>query len=99
LWGVTRNTHFTTFIAITIDGIAALPTVYKTYKRPETEAYAQWILAAVSGLLSISAIGKRSELILIAYPLYVVLMNSVIVGTKFINTNNSTRNKSGKPAL
>lgn len=85
-WAVTRNTHGTTLIAIVIDGIAALPTVYKTYMRPETEAYLQWIMAAVGGLLSMLAISQRGDYILYAYPAYVIVMNAIIVLAKFVAT-------------
>ncbi|HUD11546.1 MAG TPA: hypothetical protein VMS08_03975 [Candidatus Saccharimonadia bacterium] len=85
-WAATKNTHITTVIAITIDGVAALPTVFKTFARPETEAYLQWIMAAISGLLSMLAIGAHGAYILYAYPIYVIVMNGVIVLAKFAAT-------------
>lgn len=79
---VTKNTIYTTYLAVGIDMFGALPTVYKTFRHPETEAYAQWVMAAIAGLFSMLALTTFS-LVLIAYPLYVFVMNAVIVGTKY----------------
>lgn len=79
---VTKNTTYTTYLAAGIDMLGALPTVYKTYRHPETEAYAQWVMAAIAGFFSMLALTTFSFL-LIAYPLYVFLMNTVIVATKY----------------
>jgi hypothetical protein len=86
LWAVTKDTRTTTLIAVAIDFVGALPTVYKTFMKPETEVYLQWILAAVSGFLAMLAIGGSRDYILFAYPFYVVVMNSVIVLAKFAGT-------------
>lgn len=91
LWAVTRDTRMTTIIAVLIDLIAALPTLYKTYKQPETEVYLQWILAAVAGLLSMLAVGTSTDYILYIYPLYIVVMNSLIVLAKFAGDKRAIR--------
>jgi hypothetical protein len=91
VWGFTRDTRTTTLIAIAIDGIGALPTLVKTYRRPETEAYAQWILAGVSGGLALLALGTRTDPILFCYPLYVIGMNAVIVLAKLCGTRLGSR--------
>ena len=86
LWVVTRDTRTTTIIAVTIDCIAALPTLYKAYVHPETEVYLQWILAAVAGFFSMLAVGTSTDYILYIYPLYIVLMNGLIVLAKFVGS-------------
>lgn len=91
LWAVTQNTRTTTIIAVAIDLMAALPTLYKSYIHPETEAYLQWILAAVAGLLSMLAVRASTDYILFIYPLYIVVMNSLIVLAKFTGTKLSSR--------
>lgn len=83
LWVVIRDTRTTTIIAVMIDCIAALPTLYKAYIHPETEVYLQWILAAVAGFFSMLAVGTSTDYILYIYPLYIVLMNGLIVLAKF----------------
>lgn len=86
LWAVTRDTRSTTIIAVTIDCIAALPTLYKAYVHPETEVYLQWILAAVAGFFSMLAVGASTDYILYIYPLYIVIMNGLIVLAKFVGS-------------
>lgn len=86
LWAVTRDARTTTIIAVTIDCIAALPTLYKAYVHPETEVYLQWILAAVAGFFSMLAVGTSTDYILYIYPLYIVLMNGLIVLAKFVGS-------------
>ena len=81
-WIVSRDTRSSTLIAVFIDGLAAFPTFIKAYRAPHTEAYLQWILAAVSGLLSMLAV-TRADYILYVYPLYVLGMNAAIVLAKF----------------
>ncbi len=82
-WITVQETRLSTVLAVIIDGIAAIPTVIKTYHQPKTESYPQWILAGVAGLLTITAV-PHFDWILIIYPLYVVLMNGTIVGVKYI---------------
>jgi hypothetical protein len=82
VWIITRDTRISTILAVTIDGIGALPTLKKAYLRPDTEVYAQWVLAAISGVLSTLAVPKP-DYILYVYPLYVVVMNAAIVAAKF----------------
>ncbi len=82
-WITVQETRLSTVLAVIIDGLAAIPTVIKTYHQPETESYPQWILAGIAGLLTMSAV-PHFDWILIIYPLYVVLMNGAIVGVKYI---------------
>ncbi|HMS24160.1 MAG TPA: hypothetical protein PKB15_00480 [Acidimicrobiia bacterium] len=86
-WAFTRDTRTTTIIAVSIDGIAALPTLVKAYKHPHTEAYLQWILAAAGGVLVFFAV-PTTDYILFVYPVYVVVMNAAIVGAKFLAEQN-----------
>ena len=82
-WAMSRDTYYSTLIAVAIDGVGALPTVLKAYKSPETEVYLQWMLAAVAGLLSMAAVPTVS-LILVVYPAYIFIMNAVIVAAKYL---------------
>jgi hypothetical protein len=80
-WIITKNTTTSTYIAIAIDAIGALPTIIKAYKQPETEAYLQWFMAALAGMFSFLAVGG-SGFVLYAYPLYVIIFNALIVASK-----------------
>lgn len=82
-WITIQETRLSTVLAVIIDGIAAIPTVIKTYHHPKTESYPQWILAGVAGILTMISV-PRLDWVLIIYPLYVVLMNGAIVGVKYM---------------
>ncbi len=81
-WLMVHDTHTSTILALCIDAVAAVPTVVKAYKHPDTESYPQWVMAAIAGVFSLLAIAK-ADFILAVYPLYVILMNSLIVSAKF----------------
>jgi hypothetical protein len=84
VWILTGDTITSTYIAIAIDVLGALPTVIKAYKQPETEAYLQWIMAAVAGVLSVVAVGSGESFVLYAYPIYIAVFNAIIVLSKWL---------------
>lgn len=81
-WLTVHDTRLSTILAIIIDAIGATPTLIKAYKKPKTESYPQWVMAAIAGVFSLLAIAK-ADFILAAFPLYVILMNSLIVSAKY----------------
>lgn len=81
-WALSRDTVLSTFIAIAIDTLGLIPTIVKTYKDPSSETCPQWVLAGVAGIFTVFAVGSFNEFVLIAYPLYIVLGNSLVVSTK-----------------
>ncbi|HSX05623.1 MAG TPA: hypothetical protein VLF69_04100 [Candidatus Saccharimonadales bacterium] len=81
-WATVHNTRLSTLVAVFIDGVGAIPTVVKTFHKPETESYPQWVLAGIGGLCTMLAVTKPDWALLI-YPAYVFVMNGVIVGVKF----------------
>ncbi|HMS24159.1 MAG TPA: hypothetical protein PKB15_00475 [Acidimicrobiia bacterium] len=89
VWALTRDTRITTIIAVTIDGVAALPTLVKAYKYPQTEVYLQWVLAACGGFFGMLAL-PRVNYILLIYPVYVITMNSSIAISKFFGERKDT---------
>lgn len=52
LWFVTRENNIAIFFAIMADGLAALPTLVKSYKEPESEDATVFILGATSAGLT-----------------------------------------------
>ena len=85
-WLFLGDRHYSTYIALTIDSIGALPTLLKTATHPNTETYPQWTLAAIGAVFSIAALGNYA-LIALVYPLYVLLMNLLVVSTKWTAEN------------
>lgn len=83
-WLTLHDTKVSTYVAVVIDALGAMPTIIKTYKHPETETYIQWALAAVAGMLTFFSV-QKVELVLIVYPLYIFTFNGLIVGAKYIS--------------
>ena len=89
-WIYSKDSIYSTYIVIAIDSIGALLTAQKAYKEPETEAYLQWVTSGISAMLGILAIESYST-ILLAYPLYVVIGNSVIVLAEYIGSKKGAK--------
>ncbi len=74
LWYITKNPFLALLLVIFVDFIGALLTIYKSYLEPDTETSLTWVLATISGLLGVIAVGKLDFKILI-YPIYIMLAN------------------------
>lgn len=79
LWYVTREATFAILFVILADSIGTLLTAFKAYEDPKSETFSTWIISAISGVFGAFAVGSFN-LILLAYPIYIALANSVIVG-------------------
>jgi hypothetical protein len=77
-WIITRNFSISILFAILSDGLASIPTVFKSWKFPETEtpsAYIGGIIANTLGLLIIT----NWTFPIYSLGVYFVLINIVIV--------------------
>lgn len=81
-WAIVKDTRVSTLIAVSIDSIALIPTLLKTYRQPGTEIYTQWVLAGIGGLFSLLA-APSFDWALIIYPLYIFVANAAVVTIKF----------------
>lgn len=88
-WVISRETRYSTLLAVVIDGIGATPTIVKTRRSPGTETYPQWVLAAIGGLLTVFAV-ETGDWVLVVYPVYIFVFNSIIVATKYFTERNAT---------
>jgi len=88
LWYLTREASFALIFVILIDSIGTLLTLIKAYKDPGSETLSTWIISGTSGIFGVLAIGSFSP-ILLAYPLYIVLANYLIVGAILIGNRNN----------
>ena len=79
LWYLTREASFALIFVIIVDSIRTLLTLLKAYKDPESETLSTWIISGTSGIFGMLAVGSLN-LILLAYPFYIVLANYIIVG-------------------
>lgn len=77
VWQSMNNALIGIYLTILADLIASVPTLYKSYKRPETETAAYFSLGAVSGLLAVfSQINPTYSNIV--FPLYIAIINAVV---------------------
>ena len=78
LWFISGSALMTLMINIFIDFLGVLPTIKKSYIRPYTESFAQWLITFFASILNIIAIREWIFSIYI-YPLYMLIFNSLIM--------------------
>ena len=74
LWGITKQPVVAIIFSILSDGFAAIPTLIKSWKYPETEtvnAYAAGLFCALTSFVAVK-MWSFSE---VAFPVYLVLLN------------------------
>jgi len=74
-WAITKEPAIAIFFAIASDGIAAIPTIIKSWKYPETESVSAYATGLFNALTSFTAT-KTFGFSEIAFPIYLVLVNS-----------------------
>ena len=78
LWYLTSEAAYALFLVIFVDSLGTLLTLTKAYKDPASETLSTWIISGTSGIFGMLAVGSM-DMILLAYPLYLVLANYFIV--------------------
>jgi hypothetical protein len=70
LWRITGDGNLAILLSIVADGVAAIPTVIKSYKYPETENYMGFLLSGIAALITLLAINTWT-FEYYAFPLYI----------------------------
>ncbi len=102
LWGITEEPLFAIIFSIISDGFAALPTIIKSWKHPETESVAAYTTGFFNALTSFFALRTFgvSEL---AFPIYLVLIDSLLAGIiykrRLKNKNMKTIRKAARTVI
>lgn len=78
LWWITKEPLIAIVFSILGDGFAALPTVFKSWKNPETESVEAYTTGLFSALTCIFAI-KMWSVSEIAFPAYLIIVNIVLI--------------------
>jgi hypothetical protein len=86
VWFLTKDALYALIIVILVDGIGVYLTLYKAYKDPESETMMTWILAGLSGLFAIFAVGTLNYILLL-YPIYIVIANLSVVFSIILGKN------------
>jgi len=77
LWFITKSGNIAIIFSILADGLAAMPTIVKSFNYPETESAWPYFASTISGILTLLTI-KVWNLANIGFPLYIVLITLVI---------------------
>lgn len=78
LWKLTKNALIALYFAIAADFVGMVPTLFKTYKFPETEVWNFFLLDVFASGFSLMAL--RSWTVQeYSYPVYIMFINSVMV--------------------
>ncbi len=78
LWGITREGNVAIFFAILADGLAAVPTLIKSYHFPETENLDSYLAAGISAFIAFLTI-KNWNFENFAFPIWTIFLCSVFV--------------------
>lgn len=78
LWWITKEPIIAIVFAIASDAFAAIPTLIKSWKYPETETIDAYIAGLFSALTSFAAI-KMWNFAEVAFPVYLVIVSSLLV--------------------
>ncbi len=78
LWTITKEPIVAIAFAIASDGFAAIPTIIKSWKFPETETVDAYTTGLFNTLTSFAAI-KTWNFAEIAFPIYLVVVNSSLI--------------------
>jgi hypothetical protein len=89
IWAVTSEPIFALYLTTAVDAIGGIPTILKTYKRPETESRAAWAMFLVANSLNLIAIGEWT-LTIALYPVYVFIL-SLTMNVLIFRPNSSAR--------
>lgn len=79
LWYTTKEPAVALFLIIVTDFIGANLTIQKAWREPESENWLGWAMCGLGGLLGTLAVGEWN-FILIIFPLYICLINSLVAG-------------------
>lgn len=78
LWSLTRVGDIAIIFSILADGLAALPTIIKSYKHPESENYLTYLAGFIAAAITILTI-KDWNLSQFGFPLYILIIDAILV--------------------
>ncbi len=78
LWIITKDANLAILLSIIADGLAALPTIRKSFYYPETESAKVFLGGIISGGITILAL-KNYDLAHLGFPLYTFVINTILV--------------------
>lgn len=77
LWFITKEAEVAILFALLADGLAALPTIKKSFYYPETESASAFIGGTIGGGLTLLTL-KNFDLAHLGFPLYIFIVNAIL---------------------
>lgn len=77
LWKTTNNPAIALYSSILADFVGMVPTLVKTYKKPNSEIWQFFTIDTIVGLLSLLAV-QTWTLASVSYPLYIMTINMAV---------------------
>lgn len=78
LWGITKEPLIAIIFSIASDGFAAVPTIIKSWKHPDSESVEAYTTGLFNSLTSFFAL-RTFGISELAFPIYLVLVNSSLI--------------------
>ncbi len=78
LWYVTKNGNFAIFLSILADGTAAVPTIVKSYRFPETENYHVYLAYTIAAAITLLTI-ETWDFANFGFPVYILILCAILV--------------------
>ncbi len=73
LWAITRKGDIAIALSIAADGLAAVPTLIKAWKEPETEDYRVFLFATISAAITLLTLPSW-RFATVGFPLYILFL-------------------------
>ena len=78
LWYITKDPNLAIIFAMASDGFAATPTLFKAWRKPETESAWPFIIGMFSPMTSF-VVAKSWTFSELGFPIYLILINILLV--------------------
>lgn len=92
LWYFTKEAAIALFIVIIVDAAGSFLTIMKAYEDPKSETMSTWFLSGLSGFFATLAVGSFN-FILLSYPVYIWLVNWMVVAAMIIGSKRLQKSK------
>ncbi len=87
LWGISGSALVALVASLSIDFLAVIPTVFKTYYNPQEEDRLAWSLTGIGNFLNLFAVEKWIFAIAV-YPVYAAVIDGVVLALLFRKKKN-----------
>ena len=98
LWYMTDSAVFALLISITISLLGGILTMSKVYWFPNSETMSTWALSFVASCFALASVGQL-DWVLLAYPLYLFVLNGAIVSAWVIGNMPAQRQRQEQMGL